>query len=86
MMTDQDRLIRASEVGQYVYCARAWWLGDVLGYQSAHGQEMAAGHAAHRLHGRAVAGYHQLQHLAYLCLVMAGLVAVVLLMALRAGS
>lgn len=78
-----DRLIRASEVGQYAYCARAWWLGDVLGYQSAHVQEMAVGQVAHREHGRVVVRYHRVQRLAYACLVMAGLVAVLLLLALR---
>ncbi|MCS7060047.1 MAG: hypothetical protein RMN25_02675 [Anaerolineae bacterium] len=50
----QDRVIRASELGQYDYCARAWWLHTVQGAQPANAGELAAGEAVHRRHGRAV--------------------------------
>lgn len=53
-MAPEARFIRASEVGQYAYCARAWWLGQVKGVPSMHGEEMAAGEAAHLRHGQAV--------------------------------
>ncbi len=45
------RIIRASEIGQYGYCARAWWLSSVEGVPSANSAEMAQGEAAHRRHG-----------------------------------
>jgi hypothetical protein len=48
------RLIRASEIGEYVFCHRAWWLRHVQGYTSTHVREMAAGTAAHSRHGRQV--------------------------------
>ena len=48
------RVIRASEIGQYQYCARAWWLGSVMGVASTNARELAEGEAAHRRHGRAV--------------------------------
>ena len=48
------RIIRASEIGQYEYCARAWWLGNVKGVPSSNTREMARGEEAHQQHGRAV--------------------------------
>lgn len=53
-MAHEARFIRASEVGQYAYCARAWWLGQVKGVPSTHGEEMAAGRVAHLRHGQAI--------------------------------
>jgi CRISPR/Cas system-associated exonuclease Cas4 (RecB family) len=48
-------MIRASEVAEYVYCARAWWLRRVTG-QAPEGQERRAlGNARHVAHGRLVA-------------------------------
>jgi CRISPR/Cas system-associated exonuclease Cas4 (RecB family) len=47
-------VIRASEIGQYAYCARAWWLGSVMGVPSSNTREMAQGEAVHAQHGRAV--------------------------------
>jgi CRISPR/Cas system-associated exonuclease Cas4 (RecB family) len=51
---DVRRVIRASEIGQYEFCARAWWLGSVMGMPSTNTRELAEGEAAHRRHGRAV--------------------------------
>ena len=48
------RVIRASEIGQYAYCAKAWWLGSVQGVASANTRELAQGEQAHRAHGRSV--------------------------------
>jgi CRISPR/Cas system-associated exonuclease Cas4 (RecB family) len=49
-------IIRASEVGEYVYCARAWWLRRVAGLEPSGHQRRAYGAALHRRHGAAVAG------------------------------
>lgn len=49
-----DRIIRASELGQYAFCAKAWWLGSVEGVPSANVREMDAGTSAHERHGRTV--------------------------------
>lgn len=54
MRMSQDRLIRASEIGQYVFCQRAWWLARVMNVPSTNVGEMKAGAAAHRQHGRRV--------------------------------
>ncbi len=48
------RLIRASEIAQYVYCPRAWWLSRIVGAPSANTQALVAGTAAHHRHGRMV--------------------------------
>jgi hypothetical protein len=71
------RIIRASEIGQYVYCAHAWWLGSVEELPSAHRQEMAAGEATHLRHGQDVRTSLGLARLAYAVLVLAVLVGVV---------
>jgi CRISPR/Cas system-associated exonuclease Cas4 (RecB family) len=47
------RPIRASEIGSYLYCRRAWWY-RLRGVQSANQAEMAAGTALHEQHGRKV--------------------------------
>ncbi len=77
-MTDKRRskVLRASEIGNYIYCARGWWLGRVLGYTSAHTEKMALGEEDHRGHGREVVTYHRLRRLGYLMLVLAVLLAV----------
>jgi len=66
-----NRVIRASEIGQYAYCARAWWLGSVEGLPSSHLDEMAAGEAAHRRHGRTVRTSLTLRRWAYALLALA---------------
>jgi hypothetical protein len=46
-----ERFISASELGEYAYCRRAWWLRAVRGVTTkAQGNRFSAGHAAHRRH------------------------------------
>lgn len=48
-------IIRASEIGAYVYCRRAWWLKQVAGFEPAGKEEIfSKGIAAHTSHGRMV--------------------------------
>ena len=56
MPKERLAIIRASEVGEYVYCARAWWLRRVAGLEPAGRERRELGVALHRRHGRAVAG------------------------------
>jgi CRISPR/Cas system-associated exonuclease Cas4 (RecB family) len=56
MPSERLQIIRASEVGEYVYCARAWWLRRVAGLEPAGRERRELGVALHRRHGRAVAG------------------------------
>ena len=78
------QVIRASELGEYAYCARAWWLGRVLGYRPANLGRLAAGEAAHVRHGQKVVSSHRLQRWAYVLLALALLAgALLLVLALR---
>jgi CRISPR/Cas system-associated exonuclease Cas4 (RecB family) len=73
----RERVIRASEIGRYAYCAHAWWLGSVEGLPSAHEPEMAAGEVAHVRHGQGVRASLGLRRLAYLVLLLAAVVGAV---------
>lgn len=71
-----DRYIRASEVGKYAFCPRAWWLGVIEGLPSAHQEELEAGEQAHRAHGRRARAAVLLTRLALALLALAVLIAV----------
>ncbi|WP_298816951.1 hypothetical protein [Chloroflexus sp.] len=47
-------IIRASELGEYAYCARAWWLRRVAGVEPDGAERRAAGTVSHARHGRLV--------------------------------
>lgn len=49
--------IRASELGEYSYCSRAWWYRHVIKISppAGTGQRLSKGIEAHRQHGRQVA-------------------------------
>ncbi len=82
-MSDQSATIRASEVGQHAFCARAWWLQHVQGVQSENVMEIAAGIAGHEAHGRKGAHAERLRRVAFALFVLATVVAGLLLLALR---
>ena len=50
-----DRIIRASEIGQYLFCAKAWHLGVNEGVTPSNVRDLEAGTWAHARHGRTVA-------------------------------
>jgi CRISPR/Cas system-associated exonuclease Cas4 (RecB family) len=47
------RAIRASEIGSYLFCARAWWY-RLQGIEPENQAELTAGTELHRAHGRRV--------------------------------
>jgi CRISPR/Cas system-associated exonuclease Cas4 (RecB family) len=75
---NSNDVIRASEIGEYVYCARAWWLRRVQGVPSRNVAALHSGQQAHDRHGRAVATYQTQRRLALVSAVLA-------LLALLAG-
>ena len=64
------KTIRASEVGSYLYCARAWWYGR-QGLASSNQAEMTAGTELHRQHGRKVLAAGLTRTLAVILLLIA---------------
>jgi len=63
--------ITASQVGQYAYCARAWWFGTVEGRPSENVELLAEGTRGHRSHGRQVSLAFTLRRLAWASLGLA---------------
>lgn len=55
MAHERRAIIRASEVGEYVFCARAWWLRRVAGLSPAGAERRERGSTLHQRHGAAVA-------------------------------
>ena len=64
------KTIRASEVGTYLYCARAWAY-QREGLESANQVEMNAGSELHRRHGRQVLASRLIRNFALLLLLVA---------------
>jgi hypothetical protein len=53
-MSQDKRVIRASEIGEYVFCRRAWWYHYIVGLASSNQDKMQAGTAKHVEHGQQV--------------------------------
>ncbi len=50
----RNRMIRASEITEYEYCHRAWWLQHIIGEEPAGYPRRRRGVALHRRYGRTV--------------------------------
>ena len=64
------RTIRASEIGAYLYCQRAWWY-QRRGVPSENKAELAGGTELHYRHGRSVIAAGLLRTAAYALLLLA---------------
>lgn len=73
-----DDVIRASEIGEYVHCERAWWLGRVQGVENQNRAWLDAGTERHRAHGQRVWRATMMQWGAWIFLAIAIGAAVVL--------
>jgi hypothetical protein len=73
----RDHFIRASEVGEYVFCARAWRL-RLDGHIPRTGEvKRVAGERWHRRHGKSVRRVRILKRLAGVCLLFALILSIV---------
>jgi CRISPR/Cas system-associated exonuclease Cas4 (RecB family) len=68
--TSHMRVIRSSEIGNYLYCRRAWWY-RVQGFESENQAELASGTKLHRVHGRKVVAAGLMRTLGFLLLLLA---------------
>lgn len=73
------KIIRASEIGTYLFCNRAWWYQQ-QGFEPENKAELAAGTEIHEKHARAVLSSNCLQTLAYAFLLLAIIATVVWIM------
>ncbi|HTX89676.1 MAG TPA: hypothetical protein VMC09_00545 [Anaerolineales bacterium] len=64
------KTIRASEIGSYLFCARAWWYAQ-KGVASSNQAEMNTGTELHRQHGRRVLAAGLTRTLAVILLLVA---------------
>jgi CRISPR/Cas system-associated exonuclease Cas4 (RecB family) len=64
------KIIRASEIGSYSFCQRAWWY-RLQGYESENQAELAGGSEYHDSHGRTVVTAGCFTTLAYGLLILA---------------
>jgi CRISPR/Cas system-associated exonuclease Cas4 (RecB family) len=79
-------IIRASEISQFVFCQRAWWLGSVQGYQPVNDAAISAGTRAHHQHGRSIAAAQRWQQLGYFLFAIALLLGAVVLWRVLGGG
>ncbi len=66
-----ERPLRASEVGQYVFCARAWWLANGIGAEVDNPAARERGKRFHRQHGQQLRVVWLLQGLGWFVLALA---------------
>jgi CRISPR/Cas system-associated exonuclease Cas4 (RecB family) len=77
-MAKHGKLIRASEIGEYIFCARAWWL-RVEGVEAGGWSEARErGTAWHREHGRGVESARRMRRLATVATTLAAVLALVI--------
>lgn len=60
-----EKIIQASEISDYVYCRRSWWLKRTQGYQIENVRELEAGTRYHQVHGHMVQRAQRARLLAY---------------------
>lgn len=63
------RTVRASEIGSYLYCHRAWWY-QIQGHRPANEGELSAGSELHFQHSKKVMLSGIVRMLAYFLLIV----------------
>jgi hypothetical protein len=71
-MTKNRSFVRASDIGLWAFCQRAWWLAQVKGAPHRNPVVLQRGESAHRAHGRTLVRAQWL-HVAGLALIVLAL-------------
>lgn len=66
-------LVRASDVGAWAFCNRAWWLARVQNAEHQSPQRLRHGNRVHEQHGRRVMRAQRLRSAALIALALAAL-------------
>lgn len=72
-MAKERSLVRASDIGSYAFCRRAWFLAQVKGVPHSDPARLAAGVAAHTEHGVLVRRSGRTDHVGRILLAAGGL-------------
>jgi CRISPR/Cas system-associated exonuclease Cas4 (RecB family) len=78
--SERRKTIRASGMGEYVFCARAWWLRQTGHEPTRGGAAREAGRLWHEGHGRRVASERRLRLVSVACALLALALAVFILL------
>lgn len=76
-MSKDRSLVRASDIGSYAFCRRAWFLAQVKGVAHGDPARLAAGVTAHAQHGASVRRAGLAQRVAWLLLAAGALLLVI---------
>lgn len=72
-MAKDRSLVRASDIGMWAYCQRAWWLAQVQGVAHQDPARLQYGAQAHAAHGARVRQAQALQRVGLIILAVATL-------------
>jgi hypothetical protein len=84
-MAKDRSLVRASDIGAWAYCRRAWYLAQVRGVAHARPERLQAGTQAHAHHGQQVRRAGQMQRIGVWLVILGGVVIGLLVVAALMG-
>jgi hypothetical protein len=84
-MAKDRSLVRASDIGAWAYCRRAWYLAHVRGIPHAHPEVLQRGSEAHTEHGQQVRRAGSMQQIGRWLVIMGVVLVALLLVAMWMG-
>ncbi|MFN8490519.1 MAG: hypothetical protein U0350_23220 [Caldilineaceae bacterium] len=84
-MAKDRSLVRASDIGAWAFCQRAWWLAHVQGVTPHNQVQLQQGKVAHVAHGQAVIRSVRLRQIGVWLLALGLLLALLLLLGFGLG-